>query len=135
MKLSLLCVGVSLYTLYACQPFFSHSNNQETKMPVTNISAPRIDWRLHGELPAAKGMTSSIGISASFTGLLGSYLLVGGAQIFLMVIHFLIRRLKPITAIYGCSTRQRQRLFHLIICSCPTRLRMVHWFTRNIACC
>lgn len=82
MKLSLLCVGVSLYTLYACQPFFSHSNNQETKMPVTNISAPRIDWRLHGELPAAKGMTSSIGISASFTGLLGSYLLVGGGANF-----------------------------------------------------
>ncbi len=51
-------------------------------MPVSSIPAPRIDWRQYGELPAAKGKTSSIGISASFTGMLGNYLLVGGGANF-----------------------------------------------------
>lgn len=82
MKFSLICVCVALYTLYACQPPFTNPNNQEAKMSVTNISAHRINWRLYGELPAAKGMKSSIGISASFTGLLGNYLLVGGGANF-----------------------------------------------------
>ena len=51
-------------------------------MPVTNTSAHRIDWREYGELPAPKGISSTLGISASFTGILDNYLVVGGGANF-----------------------------------------------------
>jgi len=82
MKISLLCFCMTVFALHGCQPSIVHSNDQEAQMPVTTISAHRIDWHLYGQLPAAQRQTSSIGISASFTGMLGSYLLVGGGANF-----------------------------------------------------
>lgn len=82
MKLSLLCVGVALSLLYSCQPHFPHFANQEAPMPVTHNSKNHISWTTYGELPASSGMKSSIGLSASFTGMLGNYLLVAGGANF-----------------------------------------------------
>lgn len=81
MKLPLI-FGVVLCALYGCQPPFDRSNQQEAQMPVTSTSAHRIDWRQYGELPAAKGISSSIGISAAFTGVLDHYLIVAGGANF-----------------------------------------------------
>lgn len=82
MKLSLLYVGAALCALNGCQPNFPHTTNQEAKMPVMHNSTNHIDWRVYGELPATPDMHASIGISASFTGILGNYLLVAGGANF-----------------------------------------------------
>ena len=51
-------------------------------MPITQNATNHIGWSVYGELPASAGMQSSIGLSASFTGILGNYLLVAGGANF-----------------------------------------------------